>query len=51
VLSALPPGDAASIDDIQARCGVALPALVARLAELEVAGEVVRLSGALFARR
>jgi len=51
VLSALPPGDAASIDEIQARCGVAVPALVARLAELEVAGEVVRLSGALFVRR
>ncbi len=51
VLSALPPGDAASIDDIQARCGVALPALVARLAELEVAGEVFRVSGALFVRR
>jgi DNA processing protein len=51
VLSALPPGDAASIDDIQARCGVAVPALLARLAELEVAGEVVRLSGALFVRR
>jgi DNA processing protein len=51
VLSALPPGDAACIDDIQARCGVALPALLARLAELEVAGEVVRLSGALFVRR
>ena len=51
VLSALPPGDAASIDDIQSRCGVALPALLARLAELEVAGEVARLSGALFVRR
>jgi DNA processing protein len=51
VLSALPPGDAASIDDLQARCGVALPALVARLAELELAGDVVRLSGALFVRR
>ncbi len=51
VLSALPPGDAASIDDIHARCGIAVPALLARLAELEVAGEVVRLSGALFVRR
>jgi DNA processing protein len=51
VLSALPPGDAASVDEIQARCGVALPALLARLAELEVAGEVVRLAGALFVRR
>jgi DNA processing protein len=51
VLSALPPGDAASIDDIQERCGVAVPALLARLAELEVAGEVVRLAGALFVRR
>jgi DNA processing protein len=51
VLSALPPGDAASIDDIQARCGLALPVLVARLSELEVCGAVVRLSGALFVRR
>jgi DNA processing protein len=52
VLSALPPGDAASVDEIQARCGVAVPALLARLAELEVAGQVVRLSGgALFVRR
>jgi DNA processing protein len=51
VLSALPPGDAAGIDEIQARSGIALPTLVARLAELEVAGEVVRLSGALFVRR
>jgi hypothetical protein len=51
VLSALPPGDAASIDEIQARCGLALPALLARLAELELGGAVVRLSGALFARR
>jgi DNA processing protein len=51
VLCALPPGDAASVDDIQARCGVALPALVARLAELELAGEIVRVSGALFVRR
>jgi predicted Rossmann fold nucleotide-binding protein DprA/Smf involved in DNA uptake len=39
------------VDDIQARCGVALPALVARLAELELAGEIVRVSGALFVRR
>ncbi len=51
VLSVLPPGDAAGIDDLQARCGLALPVLLARLAELEVAGEVVRLSGALFVRR
>jgi predicted Rossmann fold nucleotide-binding protein DprA/Smf involved in DNA uptake len=50
-LSALPPGDAASIDEIQARSGVALPALLARLAELEIAGEVARVSGALFVRR
>jgi DNA processing protein len=51
VLSALPPGDAASVDEIQARCGLALPVLVARLAELELGGAVVRLSGALFVRR
>jgi predicted Rossmann fold nucleotide-binding protein DprA/Smf involved in DNA uptake len=49
-LSARPPGDAASVDDIQARCGLALPALVARLAELELGGAVVRLAGALFVR-
>ncbi len=51
VLSALPPGDAAGIDEIQARCGLAVPTLVARLAELELAGAVVRLAGALFVRR
>jgi len=51
VLSVLPPGDAASIDDIQARCGLALPALLARLAELEIAGAVARVPGALFVRR
>ena len=50
VLSVLPPGDAASVDEIQARCGLALPALVARLAELELGGAVVRLAGALFVR-
>jgi DNA processing protein len=50
VLSALPRGDAASVDEIQARCGLDLPALVARLAELELGGAVVRLPGALFVR-
>jgi DNA processing protein len=50
VLSALPPGDAATVDEIQARCGLALPATLARLAELELGGAVVRLGGALFVR-
>jgi len=50
VLVALTRGVPASIDEIQARCGLALPALVARLAELELGGEVTRLPGALFVR-
>ena len=51
VLAALPRGAPASVDEIQARCRLALPALVARLAELELGGEVVRLAGTLFVRR
>jgi DNA processing protein len=51
VLSALPRGDAASIDEIQARCRIEVPALVARLAELEIGGEIARLGDGLFVRR
>jgi DNA processing protein len=50
VLAALPRGVPASVDEIQARCGLALPTLVARLAELELGRAVVRLPGALFVR-
>ncbi|HSD67744.1 MAG TPA: DNA-processing protein DprA [Vicinamibacteria bacterium] len=50
VLSALARGVPASIDEIQARCGLELPAIVARLAELELGEAVVRLPGALFLR-
>ena len=50
VLAALARGVPASVDEIQARCGLALPALLARLAELELAEAVVRLPGALFVR-
>jgi DNA processing protein len=50
VLAALARGVPASVDEIQARCGVALPALLARLAELELGETVVRLPGALFVR-
>jgi DNA processing protein len=51
VLAALARGVPASVDEIQARCRLALPALLARLAELEVGEAVVRLPGALFVRR
>jgi DNA processing protein len=50
VLSALPRGVPAGVDEILARCGLALPALLARLAELEIAGTIERLPGALFVR-
>jgi DNA processing protein len=50
VLGALARGVPASVDEIQARCGLALPALLARLAELELGAAVVRLPGALFLR-
>jgi DNA processing protein len=50
VLAALARGVPATVDEIQARCGLALPALVARLAELELAASVIRLPGALFVR-
>lgn len=51
VLAALAPGVPVGIDEIQARSGLALPALLARLAELELSQAVVRLPGALFVRR
>jgi DNA processing protein len=51
VLLALVRGAPASVDEIQARCGLPLPDLLARLAGLELADAVVRLPGALFARR
>jgi DNA processing protein len=50
VLGALARGVPASVDEVHSRCGLALPALLARLAELELAGAVVRLPGALFVR-
>jgi DNA processing protein len=50
VLGALARGVPASVDEIHARCGLALPALLARLAELELGDAVVRLPGALFLR-
>ena len=50
VLAALTRGVPASVDEIQARSGLALPALLARLAELELGEAVVRLPGALFVR-
>jgi len=51
VLAALPRGVPAGVDEIQSRCGLALPVLLARLGELELAADVVRLPGALFVRR
>jgi DNA processing protein len=51
VLAALARGVPAGVDEIQARSGLALPALLARLAELELGAAVVRLPGALFVRR
>jgi DNA processing protein len=50
VLAALERDVPAGVDEIQARCGLALPALLARLAELEIASSVVRLPGGLFVR-
>jgi DNA processing protein len=51
VLAALARGVPAGVDEIHSRTGLALPALLARLAELELGGEVARLPGALFVRR
>jgi predicted Rossmann fold nucleotide-binding protein DprA/Smf involved in DNA uptake len=50
VLRALAPGVPAPVDEIQERSGLALPALLARLSELELAGTIERLPGALFVR-
>jgi DNA processing protein len=50
VLAALRRGVPASVDEIAARSGCALPDLLARLAELELGGGVRRLPGALFVR-
>ncbi len=50
VLASLARGVPASVDEIHARCGLALPALLARLAELELDEAVLRLPGALFVR-
>ncbi|HXK09031.1 MAG TPA: DNA-processing protein DprA [Vicinamibacteria bacterium] len=51
VLAALDRRAPAGVDEIQTRCRLALPALLARLSELEVQAAVVRLPGALFVRR
>ncbi|HEX9189398.1 MAG TPA: DNA-processing protein DprA, partial [Vicinamibacteria bacterium] len=50
VLGALARGVPAGVDEIQSRCGLALPGVLARLAELEIEGAVLRLPGALFVR-
>lgn len=50
VLQALAPGVPAPVDVIQERSGLALPALLARLSELELSGAIERLPGALFVR-
>ncbi len=51
VLATLARGVPAGVDEIQARCRLSLPALLARLAELEMGEAVVRLPGALYVRR
>jgi DNA processing protein len=50
VLRAMAEGVPATVDEIQERSGLALPALLARLSALELAGSVERLPGALFVR-
>ena len=50
VLATMSRGVPASVDEIQARCRLALPDLLARLSELELGEAVVRLPGALFMR-
>jgi DNA processing protein len=50
ILASLARGVPSSVDEIHARCGIALPELLARLAELELGEAVVRLPGALFVR-
>jgi DNA processing protein len=51
VLAALERGVPASVDEIQSRCRLPLPALLARLAEHELSAALERLPGALFVRR
>jgi DNA processing protein len=51
LLAALARDVPAGVDELQARSGLAVSALLARLAELELGGAVVRLPGALFVRR
>ena len=43
--------DPGGLDALEARTGIATPALQARLLELELAGDVARLPGGLFQRR
>lgn len=50
LLRCLAPGVPAALDEIQERSRLALPALLARLSALELAGAVERLPGALYLR-
>jgi DNA processing protein len=50
LLRALPRGVPATLEEIAARAARPLPELLARLSELELAGAVRRVSGALFVR-
>ena len=50
VLAVLARGAPAGVDEIQQRSGLALPELLARLSELELGGEVLRLAGGLFVK-
>lgn len=50
LLDAMPPGQAVSIEDLAETSGLAAPALLARLGELELLGRITRLPGALFVR-
>lgn len=50
VLRALARDIPAGVDEIQLRSGLALPALLSRLSELELGGAVLRLPGALYVR-
>ncbi|HUG53078.1 MAG TPA: DNA-processing protein DprA [Vicinamibacteria bacterium] len=50
VLGALRADAPLSLDDLQARCGLETPELLARLTQLELRDEVRRLPGALFVR-
>ncbi len=50
LLDAIPPGQAVSLEDLAERSGIAVPALLARLSELELLGRISRMPGALFVR-